>query len=551
MISSQSISSSKTSFSPESLDLREKWVEQCLHRKRLSAKEAIETTDLLLFFRAYPHSESFALKAEKACREIGALIARSGLHKHPEIIAEGLSGTRLITQFSLSLLQWLNELAPDLIRIESIGADEDTQQEIIALLLPAAEREYFESSDEPTAAEWMKNYTIKSKPLGAILDLFHSNNFNVQIKNYLFEKLHLFVEIRLSSPVLSRSQTRGLDRPFFFHNESFIRTVNVREAIRETLLLSPVLSKAEVTHLIQHKRFHLAALGRETDPGTYSDPRDIQLLDMGRGMHIALYGMDPEHRLPFDAYIGYMAFKNGVPYSYGGAWMLGENAKIGVNIFPPFRGGESAWFFAQLLRAYHQQFGSLSFQVESYQLGKDNSEGLQSGAFWFYYRLGFRPESNALDQLAAREWKTMEKDRTYRTPLSVLKKLVDGDVILRLTTESNGRFPISTRLLSLRVSQTIQSIFGGDRSKAIQAMSAFFSNENGFAFHGINRPEEKKRLEDWLLFFLPYASDIEWTPENRNTFADLACQKIIGCDSTYARLLSTFKPFTELHLHQK
>ena len=39
----------------------------------------------------------------------------------------------------------------------------------------------------------------------------------------------------------------------------------------------------------------------------------------------------------------------------------------------------------------HHLFGARAFSIDPYQLGHDNREGLLSGAWWFYYKLGFRP----------------------------------------------------------------------------------------------------------------------------------------------------------------
>ncbi len=76
--------------------------------------------------------------------------------------------------------------------------------------------------------------------------------------------------------------------------------------------------------------------------------------------------------------------KNGVPVGYGGGWPFLATCRTGTNVFAPFRGGESSWLFAQVLRAYRQHFGVKRFVVEPYQFGAGNREGLLSGAFWFY-----------------------------------------------------------------------------------------------------------------------------------------------------------------------
>ncbi len=295
-----------------------------------------------------------------------------------------------------------------------------------------------------------------------------------------------------------------------------------------------MLSPDEAIHLIHHKRFHLAALGRETDPGTYADTRDVQLLDMGRGLHIALYGMDPEHRLPLDAYIGFMAFKNNVPYAYGGAWMMGENAKIGINVFPPFRGGESAWFFAQLMRAYHHQYGPVSFQAESYQLGKDNPEGLESGAFWFYYRLGFRPQKKELQKLAEEEWKKITSHKTYRTPLKRLVQLVDDEV--SLVIEPTRLF--TTRMASQAVSTAIMKYHGGNRLTAKEYIQRTFNQDNGFGIPNALTEKERERWENWLLFLLPIQSIHAWKNVDKQRLSEMAAHKIRGTDSEYSNDLT-------------
>ena len=63
-------------------------------------------------------------------------------------------------------------------------------------------------------------------------------------------------------------------------------------------------------------------------------------------------------------------------------------------------GGERSWllpllFAPRLLAARAHLFGTRSFSIEPYQLGKNNDEGIASGAWWFYAKLGFRPRSPA------------------------------------------------------------------------------------------------------------------------------------------------------------
>jgi hypothetical protein len=47
--------------------------------------------------------------------------------------------------------------------------------------------------------------------------------------------------------------------------------------------------------------------------------------------------------------------------------------------------------------------GTTCVSVYPYQLGHDNEEAIESGAFWFYRKLGFRPGRADLERLAERE----------------------------------------------------------------------------------------------------------------------------------------------------
>lgn len=523
----------KTSFDAEAIAQKEQWLSEIASRKKFRAKELAEVIDLLLFLLAHPHSIAFSRRAEKALSQLHRLIRKSGLKHHPDLISEGLSGVTVTAQFSPELIQWICSFAPKHMSIDSIGADEITRQEIISRLLPAAEREYFESSDEPTADEWLTRYAGKQSPLQCLAELFNTQVTDASMRTWLFSKLDLFVIMHLQSPIPGRSETRGLPHPVFIHTEPLLRKINAQEIIAQPIGKAIPLSDQNRMQLIAAKRFHLASLGRETDPGTYADLRDVQLFDMSRGMHIAFYGMDPEHRLPLDAYIGFMAFKNQLPYAYGGAWMLGSNAKIGINIFPPFRGGESAWFFAQLIRLYHQVYKPTVFQAEPYQLGKDNPEGLESGAFWFYYRLGFRPRKPALQSLAQKEADKIAKNKNYRTSLRILEQLVDDEVVLELSPTPSR----TTREASKNASGAIRQRFGGSRPQAVQWTKNTFHSHNGFNFPNDLSASEQQRLQEWLLFFLHDSAPARWGSERKSLFVDSAMAKVRGTDSDYAILL--------------
>ena len=118
---------------------------------------------------------------------------------------------------------------------------------------------------------------------------------------------------------------------------------------------------------IQVLKNTMALTRRETDPATYLDPTTLRVYDLARGLTCAIFGMTPDRQLQLESYVSFTLFKNGFPVAYGGSWIMGERAAFGMNIFEPFRGGESGFMMCQVLRTYRQTFGVRYFEVDAHQ----------------------------------------------------------------------------------------------------------------------------------------------------------------------------------------
>jgi hypothetical protein len=184
-------------------------------------------------------------------------------------------------------------------------------------------------------------------------------------------------------PALSRTFVRGLATPAFVHRAGLVRNFDVQALIRGRLARPRALDAGLRRRAIDAACAMLSALGRETDAIALAYPGGVEWHDVGRGIAVALYAMRPDRREALDSHIGMMLFKNGLPVAYGGGWPFAGTCRIGVNIFEPYRGGESALLFAQVLHVYHRRFRITRFVVEPSQFGGTNTEGLRSGAFWF------------------------------------------------------------------------------------------------------------------------------------------------------------------------
>jgi hypothetical protein len=240
---------------------------------------------------------------------------------------------------------------------------------------------------------------------------------------------------------------------------------------------------------------------RELYGFTYPDTRNVLRADIGRGVRIFFFGVPPEWRLPLRAYHSALFFKNGVPIGYVEVLSLFERAEVGFNLYYTFREGESAWLYARVLRLFRQILGVRCFSVDPYQLGDDNHEAIDSGAFWFYRKLGFRPVTPEIARLAEREEAKIREQPGYRTSPRTLKKLAAGYMIF----EGPGSQP--------------------------GAWDHFRIRNIGFA---AGRRQGASGLE----IALSLIPDLEqWTREEKRAVADIVRAKQAGAESRYLRLM--------------
>lgn len=125
-----------------------------------------------------------------------------------------------------------------------------------------------------------------------------------------------------------------------------------------------------------------------------------------------------------------MIFKNGVPVGYFEGISLFERMEGGFNLYYTFRDGETAWLYARILNIFRHLLGVTAFSIDPYQIGFENEEGIESGAFWFYRKLGFRPTRPDVMKLVLNEEKKLASRSNYRTSANTLRKLAGGPMIL-------------------------------------------------------------------------------------------------------------------------
>jgi hypothetical protein len=152
-------------------------------------------------------------------------------------------------------------------------------------------------------------------------------------------------------------------------------------------------------------------------------------------MEIYWMGTLREHHLPLRRYDAAFFVKNGVPVGYFEGLTYKERMEVGFNLYYTFREGESAWLFARTLRLARQLSGATCFSIDPYQIGYHNEEAIDSGSFWFYRKLGFRPTQPEQLALVQRE----EREARRSSPRT-LRRLAASPLIYEIPGTESGRW---------------------------------------------------------------------------------------------------------------
>lgn len=479
-----------------------------------SPKALKEWHDLLLFLLAHPATTAeHALVVAELDRVAGTandMMRRSERLRYA-LINTGIAGAALQSTFTLRITRWMLERWSGQVELFSIRAPLEEFTELLRLLLPQVEWETVDQPTDDVNALLDRSYgPLRTVQLQRLVSGLDALRVDERTREHLWARMQVYVKVE-GAPGCGMTHARAPITAPFCLPDGLHRGVDLMAAVNEPVAAPVRLSERQQEELIATARTVLATLHRETDPVTHAGA--VELFDMGRGLRIALFHLDVAHRLPFDSYVGFMAFRNGVPLAYGGAWIFPGRSKVGINVFPALRGGESAWFFAQLLRLYRQRFGVDRFEAENYQLGHGNPDGLKSGAYWFYYRLGFRPVTKALQRIAEREFKKLSSRRGYQVSLKLLKKLVEQG--LELIIAENDTPIIDTAALTTTVQRHVVERHAGDRTVAMRRALERLGKALPLGDLAEWAPEERDALYLWALA-LDMVEDLEhWPPAER------------------------------------
>jgi len=435
----------------------------------LNTSQVLRLHEHLCFLRAYPDN---ALVHARVVRLLKGFAARPDLRRQQIALFDtGIAGTIIHYRFFWPTARWLAARWPAQLAIDWESGDEP---ERLAAALPMLVT--------PLEANWLRLRQGEPRKSLSRLSGTYVTDATFFIKaveampgdhvtrEAFFDGLDTPFLLRPGANTPSRTRAHYARAPVVFlrFQPPRCHRPDLRAEIKRPPRAVRSVSIQEGQNLIDLAQGAMVTRERDLDNFAYGDPRDVRLVDDGDGLQWAVIGTLPERRPLLRATYGMLTLRNGVPIGYVGVDALFRSADLSFNTFPTFRGGESAYVFARTLAALGPIFGPRSFTIEPYQLGHHNEEGIESGAWWFYYKLGFRPRNAEIRELAREELTRMRVNPQHRSSQATLRRLAQDYLYL----ETRGaRAPYWPRLADFgkKIATHLATIAAVDRDGALNS----------------------------------------------------------------------------------
>jgi hypothetical protein len=486
------------------------------------ARDVVRLHELLCFHRAYPGS--------RAVRErIDAMLAgferRADLRAHRAALADsGIAGTPIHYRFFGGQAMWLAARWPAQLKL-----DRDADAEADALIARALPQLVSAAEAQAIVELKLGGYAALDRLRGRMTDgaflagLIARMPGTSLTREAFSDAIDASYRLEPGPGTPSRTAALFEDAPLDLQQAP----VRGRPDLHAEMARGPRsmrrLSPARGAALAELAQAAMVTRARSLEAFSYADPRDAWLVDDGHGLAFGLIGMQPERRYAVPALYGGLTLRNGVPIGYLQADLTGRSAAIAFNTFDTFRGGEAAYTFARFLAALEHLFGATSFTIEPYQLGVGNKEGLASGAWWFYFKLGFRPRDRAVARLAHDEQQRIARRPAHRTAPKTLLALASRHLFFDADPKQPLPLP-PLPALGLRAGAALSAGHGADREAAAQAAADTLRRRCGLpSWRGTGADERAawRKLAPVLALL-----DLEhWSDEERAALAAVARAK--------------------------
>ena len=469
----------KTKFGPAEARRVEVLLRRLARQKFRDIDSLVRYHELLLFVRAYPHSAAIMKAAEQ---ELSTFAKRVGWLAEQDVDVSpledpensGIAGTSVTDNFSFHIVRRLVQRYPSQTSIYwDWFEDENRLAATWPRFMPLLSEDASVEANVPYR-EWLKAARGSRTELAWLIDRFDELPLSDDAKAELYDGQKLYVQWTPSFRA-TRTGLRSPARKLFYHRGPLIqrRDVNLNDEIVRPPPPLRKLSLDDGERALDRAREASTIRYRELYAFTHGDPKHVYRAELGHAVELFLTGVPPEKRLPLRAVHAAMIYKNGVPIGYFESLTLFERMESGFNLYYTFRDGETAWLYARVLNVMHHFTGATAFSLDPYQIGHENEEGIESGAFWFYRKLGFRPTRRALLSVAENEETKIATRKQYRTPAKTLRELAKGAMIFQLSgTENHDWDRFQVRNIGLRLKGKVEPVLSLLPERLIRAKRA-------------------------------------------------------------------------------
>ena len=555
----------------------------------------------LLFLRAFPPAPSLVPRVEHLLNTFHQRIERlraanADMSLFDDFDTSGIAGTTMQDTLSFDVAQWLVHRIPKNVEIAWDVCWDDYQSERARgatwpRFIPLLEEDADVEANIPWSS-WLDAARGRQHALPWLLSRFPQLRLPARQQAELYDSLRVPIQWWLENLKLSRTRNWTRPRRIYFHQAPLIQRseVNLSHELSRPAPKLEKLSAAAGESVLHAIREIMVVRYRELYGTTLGDPSTVVRANLGRGVIMHFWGLPPDRRLPLRVYLAGYTLKNGVPINYVEAIGLCEWIEVGFNTFYTYRQGETAWIYTQALRCLRALTGARCISIYPYQIGQNNEEAIDSGAFWFYRKLGFRPGRPDLQKLCEREEKRISANPKYRTPPRTLKRLAEAHMFYEVRSSAGRRAKqdaaldenerktdgsvqnanastrdagataeerpfqgrvarsfkeqgfsprgpwdtFSTRNLGLRINRRMARDFDGDSQKIREASTttvtrALKLNTSRWT------PTQKQALENWSLVLALIPDLARWTPNEKNQLTKIIRAKSANNEMPYLR----------------
>lgn len=431
----------------------------------------------------------------------------------------GIAGTTTRYPFFYPTARWLAQRFPRQLTIDwddFSAADEQGVGRLLIEVLPPDE-----SAPLRAGATSPSAYLAAASPSRtaavALLERVAASAGDDFLRETLHDRAAPWYRLRPGGGVPSRTVARASGAPAIFRTSPPRRS---RPDLAAELLVPPVRIRevrgAAAVGLVTLAREAMIVRARDLDCFAYADRRDVRRIELEDGLVLVAFGSLPERRLLLSSAYGLLSLRNGVPVGYTQLDGFLGTALVHFNTFETFRGADAAWVFARTLAAARSLFGCSAFAIEPYQLGHGNDEALDSGAWWFYRKLGFVPRDPSTRRLARREERRMAQRPSHHSSRATLARLAQHHLYWEPSGESAVLPPhaAASRAINRQIASRSEEIGSARRRIAAEVGELL-----GVLPTSRMSPAERYWLARWAPFLLSLPGFRAWSPGERRALA--------------------------------